>query len=49
LAELHRDERAANVLHGRFIDRFVAVDDTDYDDIRAMLTVCEAANFLSLK
>jgi phosphonate transport system substrate-binding protein len=47
--ELHRDPSLGALLHEHFIDRFVAVQDSDYDDIRAMLTVCEAANFLSLK
>jgi len=48
-AEMHHDERLAKALRERFVDRFVAVQDSDYDDIRAMLTVCEAANFLRLK
>ncbi len=46
---MHSDSRAADVLRRGFIDHFVAVQDQDYDDIRAMLAVCEAANFLSLK
>lgn len=48
-AELHRDSSMLDMLHQRFIDRFVAVQDSDYDDIRAMLTVCETAKFLNLK
>jgi phosphonate transport system substrate-binding protein len=48
-AEMHRDTSAADVLQRAFIDHFVAVQDKDYDDIRSMLAVCEAANFLILK
>ena len=33
--------------HG-FVERFVAVNDADYDDIRAMQAACAAANFLRL-
>jgi hypothetical protein len=32
-----------------FIDRFVAVSDGDYDDIRAMLATCEQAGFMTLR
>lgn len=48
-AELHTDPRAKDILAHRFIDRFTAVCDSDYDDIRAMLAACEAANFLILR
>ncbi len=47
--EMHKDAGAADFLQRGFIDHFVAVQDKDYDDIRAMLAVCEQANFLSLK
>lgn len=47
--EMHKDANAADVLQRGFIDHFVAVQDADYDDIRAMLTACETANFLSLR
>ncbi len=47
--DMHNDSHAADVLQRSFIDHFVTVQDQDYDDIRAMLAVCEAANFLSLK
>lgn len=48
-AEIHRDPAGRTVLDRGFIDHFVSVSDPDYDDIRAMLTACEQANFLSLK
>jgi phosphonate transport system substrate-binding protein len=47
--EMHNDSRAADVLRRGFIDHFVAVQDKDYEDIRQMLTVCEQANFMSIK
>ncbi len=48
LLELADDaEGRAQLAHG-FIERFVAVDDADYDDIRAMLAEAEAADFLTL-
>jgi ABC-type phosphate/phosphonate transport system substrate-binding protein len=31
-----------------FIERFVAVEDSSYDDIRAMLVAAEAAGFTTL-
>ncbi len=47
--EMHTDSQMADVLGCGFIERFVAVQDSDYDDIRSMLRACEAANFLVLK
>jgi phosphonate transport system substrate-binding protein len=49
LLEMHRDPAAAEVLGRGFIDHFAAVADSDYDDIRAMLHACEAADFLVLR
>jgi phosphonate transport system substrate-binding protein len=49
LAEMHHDENARANLDRGFVDRFVAVQDSDYDDIRVMLEVCEQANFLVLR
>jgi phosphonate transport system substrate-binding protein len=48
-AELHLDPAAGAMLDRGFIDHFVSVCDTDYDDIRTMLATCEELNFLSLK
>jgi phosphonate transport system substrate-binding protein len=49
LLALGRDPRAREPLGRGLIERFVAVDDGAYDDIRAMLTACEAASFLALR
>jgi phosphonate transport system substrate-binding protein len=49
LAEIHHDPAGRSVLAQGFIDRFAAVEDANYDDIRAMLAACEQADFLSLK
>jgi phosphonate transport system substrate-binding protein len=49
LTELHHDAEARGHLDHGFIDRFVAVQDSDYADIRAMLAACERADFLTLK
>jgi phosphonate transport system substrate-binding protein len=48
-AELHLDPATRAYLDRGFIDHFVSVRDTDYDDIRDMLAVCEQVGFLSLK
>jgi len=49
LTEIHHDPAHHPILDLGFIDRFVPVTDADYGDIRAMLTACEQANFLSLE
>lgn len=49
VAEMHHDSEARRYFDRGFIDRFVAVQDSDYDDIRAMLAACEEANFLTLR
>jgi phosphonate transport system substrate-binding protein len=43
------DPVARPYLDRGFIERFVAVGDADYDDVRAMLSVCEEADFLRLR
>jgi phosphonate transport system substrate-binding protein len=48
LVELAGDPTARPVLDHGVIDHFAAVDDAAYDDIRAMLTVIEAAGWTSL-
>jgi phosphonate transport system substrate-binding protein len=47
--EMGRDPAARRVLAQGFIERFAAVDDSSYDDIREMVRVCEGAGFLELK
>jgi hypothetical protein len=46
---MHHHEYARAQLHRGFIERYATVQDSDYDDIRMMLEVCERANFLVLK
>jgi hypothetical protein len=46
---MHEDAAAQESLHRGHIDRFVAMQDADYDDIRHMLAVCETAAFLTLR
>lgn len=41
--------RAREQFASVMVDRFVAVDATDYDDIRAMVAFCEAVEFLELR
>jgi len=48
LVELGDDPTARPALDHGLIERFVAVDDAAYDDIRAMLAVIEAAGWTSL-
>lgn len=49
LTEMHHDPAARVYLDRGFIDHFATVTDGDYDDIRAMLTMCEQAGFLTLR
>ena len=43
------DEEERRALARGLIERFVAVGDADYDDIRAMLATAEAAGFMELR
>ncbi len=49
LVEMHHDPAVRAALDRGFIERYVAVDDADYDDIRQMLAACEQAAFLTLR
>jgi ABC-type phosphate/phosphonate transport system substrate-binding protein len=42
---MHEDDVARDALMTGFIDRFVPVDDEQYDDIRRMLDLAEARGF----
>jgi ABC-type phosphate/phosphonate transport system substrate-binding protein len=48
LTGLDDDPTARPALDHGLVDRFVAVDDSAYDDIRAMLATIEAAGWTSL-
>src|SRR5262249_160900 len=45
----HTDPAVRAQLDRGFIDRYVAVSDSSYDDIREMLEACERAHFLELR
>jgi phosphonate transport system substrate-binding protein len=47
--EMHEDAEAQRFFHHGFIERFVAVSDSSYDDLRAMRAACEKARFLTLR
>jgi ABC-type phosphate/phosphonate transport system substrate-binding protein len=49
LTEMHQDPQAIEILRRGFIRRCVVIEDKDYDDIRRMLTVCERADFMTLR
>lgn len=49
LLALGDDAEARERLAYGFVERFAAVTDADYDDIRAMLADCERAGFLVLR
>lgn len=49
LVNAHTDPSVQAVLARGYIECFTAVQDSDYDDIRQMLSACEQANFLVLK
>jgi len=49
LVELISDSPAGEFLSRHFIDRFVAVHDTDYDDIREMCSAAKSAGFETIR
>jgi phosphonate transport system substrate-binding protein len=49
LVEMHRHDLARESLAHGFVKRFVPVSDGNYDDIRAMQSASEAADFLVLR
>lgn len=49
LVRMHHHEETRQILMNGLIDRFVSVDDSDYDDIRAMLAACEHTDFMKLR
>jgi len=49
LVELASDSTAGEFLSRHFIDRFVAVHDPDYDDIREMCSAAKSAGFETLR
>jgi phosphonate transport system substrate-binding protein len=49
LLEMSADPSARDALAHGFVERFLPVCDATYDDIRAMLAVAEAADFLTLR
>src|SRR5262249_55503676 len=49
LLQMGDDPAARPHLAQGFVERFAAVTDEDYDDIRAMLAAAEAADFLTLR
>jgi phosphonate transport system substrate-binding protein len=49
LLKLHRHSEMKQILADGLIDRFVAVDDRSYDDIRMMLDACGKADFHELR
>ena len=49
LLQMHEDPAARAALAHGFVERFVAVEDSRYDDIRRMLSAAEAAGFLEIR
>jgi len=49
LTDFHNDPTARTALDHTMVDRFVAVDDSAFDDIREMLEACERAGFMEIK
>ena len=48
LVEMAEDPEAKDLLDQNFIERFVPIDDSDYDDVRRMSRATESAGFESL-
>ena len=49
LLAMHRDPRGRAILERALVDRFVPVDDGNYDDIRIMKQAAEKAGFAAIK
>jgi phosphonate transport system substrate-binding protein len=49
LVAMHEDPQARDQFRHGFVERFMAVDATNYDDIRAMLEAVQEADFLVLR
>jgi phosphonate transport system substrate-binding protein len=49
LLNLHRDNAARPALARALLSRFVPVDDSSYDDMRAMVATCEGMGFATLR
>ena len=49
LLELTDDPAGRAVLSGRLVERFVAITDADYDDLRRMRAACVAAGLPTLR
>lgn len=49
LLEVDGEPEAREPLDHALVDRFVAVEDASYDDLRSMAHACRAANFLTLR
>jgi len=49
LLEMSEDSVARTVLVGRLVERFVAIADDDYDDLRRMRAACIAAGLTTLR
>lgn len=47
--DLHTTPAGREILDNGLIDRWVAVDSGDYDDIRSMVDACDAAGFMTLR
>lgn len=46
---MHEDPEGRKILDNALLDRFVVVDDHNYDDIRAMKDAAEKAGFTVIR
>lgn len=49
LSRMHEDPEGRKILDEALIDRFVVVDDSNYDDIRSMKVAAEKAGFTTIR
>lgn len=49
LLRMHEDPQGREILDRALVDRFVEVDDDDYDDIREMIRAAQDADFLTIR
>ena len=49
LVDMHNDPEGREILDRAYVDRFVIVDDSNYDDVRAMHRKAVEANFMTVK
>jgi ABC-type phosphate/phosphonate transport system substrate-binding protein len=49
MVEFHATERGREILDLGLVEKWVPIQASDYDDIRAMVDACEQAGFMTIR